>query len=150
MAGLYLQIELRNAPLNLIKPIIKVAGLVKSSAPINHRGRLALAKECAEVELKVIYLLHLLLVEPLGAFAIFPEAVLDLFVFGDGVSAQAVLLALEPVSFVAAGVGPRVDAEAVFLVVFVLTLVAPPIIPDVDPHPLHIVIKPLALITAAI
>ena len=150
LASLHLQIQLCYPPLNLIKPIIKVARLLKGRSTVNHRRTLPLAKELTEVQLEAIYLRHLFLVEPLSTLSVLPQAILDLFIFGDRVFSQAVLFSLEPVTFVAATVRPGVNSEAVLLIVLVLTLVPAAIIPDVDAHAFHIVIEPLAFVAAAI
>ena len=107
-------------------------------------------EEAGVVKLQVVDGLHLRLVEPLNALAVFPKPVLHLVVLRDHVGAQSVLLASEPESFVAAAVRPRVDAEAVLLVVLVLSLVHAAVVPDVDAHAFHVVVEPLAFVATAV
>ena len=98
----------------------------------------------------IIDCFYLTFIEPFDSLAVFPETELDLAVLGNKIGAQAVLLALVPVSLVAAPVRPSVNSKAMLLVVFVLALVHPTIVPDVNAHALHVVVEPLALVFTAV
>lgn len=107
-------------------------------------------EECRIVHLKLIDGLNLSFVEPFNAFTVLPESKLDFIVLGYDISPETVLLALVPVTLVAALVSPSIDTEPMFLVIFVLPLVHPAIIPDVDAHAFHVIVEPFALVASAI
>lgn len=141
---------MRDSALDFIQAVIKVCWLSEGGSSVHHVIRLALVEEGAIVELKVIYLLHLVLTEPFDAFTILPEPVFHLLVFRYDIFAKTMLFSLIPVALVTALVGPRVYAEAVLLIVLVLSLVLATVVPDIDAHPLHIVVEPLAFIATAV
>jgi len=127
----------------------EVGGHVKGSGHVDRENTLRLFEELAVVEPVADYLFLLASIEPLDAFAFFPEAKLGSLV-GDGVLTESVLFSLAPVARVHAPIRPRVNAKAVLLIVFVLAFVASAVLPGVHTHSVHVVVDPLALVLSAV
>lgn len=142
--------QLSNAALHFVEALFKHFRLSEVGRRVHHVFRVRLVEEAAVVQLKVGNCLHLGLVEPLNALAVFPQAVLYFIVLGHHVRSQPMLLAFVPVAFVAALISPRVDAEPVLLIILVLTLVHAPVVPNVDAHAFHVIFEPLALVAPSV
>lgn len=88
--------------------------------------------------------------EPLKSLALLPKTVFDRLVQGEGVDAEAMLLAHVPVALILSGVLPAVGAKAMLLVIHVLPDVRAAIAPVILSDALHIVVEPLTLVTSPI
>jgi len=144
------QTEFLYAALDFGKSLLEIKRLEETSICFDHLLRISLMEERTIVHLTIVNCLYLSLKEPFNAFAIFPQSILHLVVFGNYVSAQAMLLSFKPVALIASLISPRVNSKTMFLVVFVLTLVHTAIVPYVDSHAFHIVVEPFALVFAPI
>lgn len=107
-------------------------------------------EECRIVHLKVIDSLHLSLIEPLNALAVFPESKLDFLVLGHHISPQPMLLALKPITFISALISPLIDPISMFFVSLVIPRVLSPVVPDINAQAFHIILKPLSFVKSAI
>ena len=148
--GCLLYLERGDATLDFLKSVFESLGLTEGGLRVNHLVRVCLVEETRIVETEIIDGLHLNLVEPLDALAIFPQTVLSFVVLGHHVSANAVLLSFVPVAFVASAVSPSVHTEAMLLVILVFTLVHSAVVPNVNAHTLHVILEPLAFVPTTV
>ena len=112
--------------------LLKLHRHLKSGKLIYTKAALRLSEERLVVNLAFKDLFTLVQLEPLDAFAVLPQAILD-GLAGHLVSPQSVLLPAAPVAFVGASIRPGVDSVPVLLVVLVLAAILPPILPSVHP-----------------
>ena len=103
-----------------------------------------------EIIPNLVYQHHCLLIEPLYALSIFPEAVLNIALGHVAVGAKTVLFPFVPPALIFASISPKVDSVALLLVHEVLTIVSHPVRVDVNTEPLHVVGLPLSEVFTAI
>jgi len=100
-------------------------------------------KVACDIEISILYLVHLRLVEPFNALTVLPEAEFLCLFIAVCVDAKSVLLAMCPPPFILAPIRPVVDSVTIFFVALVLTVVSHAICVDINSVALHIVLAPL-------
>ena len=111
---------------------------------VNIEPAFSLSEEHFIVKATLLYFVELVLLEPLNALALLPQAKLRRLA-GHFVRAEAVLFTSAPVTGVRTPVCPCVDAKAMFFVVLVLSSILTTVLPSVNADTIHVIVYPLAL-----
>ena len=130
--------------------VVIVVGLFERAVWLQRCSTPFIAKASWHVESALIDEDHSGLIEPLDAFAIFPEAVLYAGFCLVYIYPKAMLLALVPPSFVSSSISPNINTVAFFFIIQIISVISDTIVVYVNSMTLHVVSRPLSIVFAAI